>query len=91
MDDDDDVHDQVGDAEEVGVVGLGLGAGEELHHTRDSEELVEADLGVVDPQVDVKHICGQHGDGVQLELEAADITFPQQLLVFDQQALLQVG
>lgn len=32
MDDDDDVHDQVGDAKRIGVVGSGLGPLEELHH-----------------------------------------------------------
>lgn len=32
VDDDDDVHDQVGDAKRIGVVGSGLGPLEELHH-----------------------------------------------------------
>lgn len=54
------------------------------------EELVEADLGVLDAQGEVQHISGNHGDKVQFELEAFHVAFTQLLLVLHQKTLLQV-
>lgn len=76
MDDNEDVHDQVSDAEDVGVVGFSLGPCKELHHAADSEQLVDADLWVVEAKVEIEEVGGQHGDDIETKLEAGDVTFP---------------
>ena len=90
MDDDEDVHDQVSDAEDVGVIGFGLCPREELQHAPDSQQLVDADLRVVEAQEEIEDVCGQHGDNIQAKLEGAGVAIPQQLLIFHQQTLFQV-
>lgn len=45
MDDDDDVHDQVGDAQHVGVVGPGFGPLKELQHPETSVSMLAAPAG----------------------------------------------
>ena len=73
MDDDEDVHDQVSNAEDVGVVGFSLGPREELHHAADSQQLVDANLWVVETQDEIEEISGQHGDEIQTKLETGDV------------------
>lgn len=90
VDDNEDVHDQVCDAEDVGVVGFSLGPREELHQAADSQQLVEADLWVVEAVVQIQDVSGQHGDEVETKLEAGHVAIPEQLLVFHQQALFKV-
>lgn len=58
MDDNEDVHDQVSDAEDVGVVGFSLGPREELHQAADSQQLVEADLWIVKAVVQIQDVSG---------------------------------
>lgn len=57
----------------------------------ESEELVEADLGVGEAEDDIQHVGGNHGDQVQFELEAFHVTFTQLQLILHQQTLLQVA
>lgn len=90
MDDDEDVHNQVSNAEDVGVVGFSLGPGEELHHSADSQKLVDSNLRVVEAKVEVKDVSGNNGNHIKTELEAADVSVPEALLIFHQQALFQV-
>lgn len=75
MDDDEDVHDQVSNAEDVGVVGFSLGPREELHQATDPQQLVDANLWVVKTQVEIEEVSGQHGDEIQTKLEAGDVAF----------------
>lgn len=51
MDDDEDVHDEVCNTENVWVVGFSLCPREELHHAADSQQLVDSDLRVVEAKV----------------------------------------
>lgn len=90
MDDNEDVHDQVCNTEDVGVVGFSLCPGEELQHAANSQQLVNADFWVVEAKDEVEDVCGQHGDEIETKLEAADVTLPEQLLIFHQQTLLKV-
>lgn len=90
VDDDEDVHNQVSNTEDVGVVGLSLGPGEELHHSADSQKLVDSNLWVVEAKVEVKDVSGNNGHHIKTELEAAGVSVPEALLIFHQQALFQV-
>lgn len=90
MDDDEDVHNQVSNAEDVGVVGFSLGPGEELHHSANSQKLVYSNLRVVEAEVEVKDVSGNNGHHIKTELEAADVSVPEALLIFHQQALFQI-
>lgn len=76
MDDNEDVHDQVCDAEDVGVVGFGLCSLEELHHATDSQEFVDADLRVREAKVEIEDVGGKHREDIKAELEAVDVTIP---------------
>lgn len=60
MDDNEDVHNKVSNAEDVGVVGFSLRPCEELHHAADSQQLVDADLWVVEAEVKIEDVSGQH-------------------------------
>lgn len=73
MDDNEDVHDQVSDTEDVGVVGFSLCPCEELHHAADSQQLVEADLWIVEAIVEIEEVSGQHGDNIESELQAGGV------------------
>lgn len=90
VDDNEDVHNQVCDAEDVGVVGFRLGPGEELHQSADSQKLVESNLRVVEAKVQVEDVGGEHGNHIETKLKAAGVAVPEELLVFHQQALFQV-
>ena len=90
MADNEDVHDQVSNAEKVRVVGFSLRLCEELHHAADSQQLVEADLWVVEAKVQVEDVSGQHGDNIETELEAGDVAITEHLLIFHQKALFKV-
>lgn len=73
MDDDEDVHDQVSDAEDVGVVSFGLGPREELHHAADSQQFVDADLWIVEAEDEIEEVSGKHRDEIETKLEALDV------------------
>lgn len=73
MDDNEDVHDQVCDAEDVGVVGFSLCPREELHHAANSQQLVDADLWVVEAEEEIEEVSGHHGDEIETKLEAVDV------------------
>ena len=90
MDDNQDVHNQVCNAEDVGVVGFGLGPGKELHHSADSQKLVDSNLRVVEAKVQVQDVSGKHGNDIKTKLEAGDVAVSEELLIFHQQALFQV-
>lgn len=51
MDDNENVHNQICNAEDVGVVGFGLRPSKELHHAADSQQFVDSDLWVVEAEV----------------------------------------
>lgn len=91
MDDNEDVHNQVCDAEDVGVVGFSFGPGEELHHSTNSQKLVDSNLWVVEAKVQVQDVSGKHGNHIKTKLKAGDVAVPEELLVFHQQALFQVA
>lgn len=90
MDDDEDVHNQVCDTEDVWVVSFSLCPCEELHHAADPQELVETNLWVVTAEVEIEDVSRKHGDYIQTKLEAGNVSIPEELLVFHHQALLKV-
>lgn len=85
MDNDDDVHDQIGDAKSIGVVCPSLCPLEKLQHPKrnkhahtlcspqkgigkfsvgdipiEAEQLVEADLWILDPKNGIENVGGDH-------------------------------
>lgn len=90
MDDDDDVHDKVGDSEDIGKIGPCLCALEKLKEAVNPEELVHSDLWVVEANKKIKNVRRDHGDEVQLELDTLHVSCSELLFILNQQTLLQI-
>ena len=91
VDDHEDVHHQVDDAERVRVVRARLRAVEELEHALGAREAVEADVRLVDADQHVEHVGGQHADDVVAERRLLRVVTTHLRRVRHHHALLQVG
>lgn len=91
MDDNENVHNQICNAEDIGVVCFSFSPGEELHHTTDSQQLVDANLWVVKAKVEIEDVSGKHGDNIKMKLEASGVAILEELLIFYQEALFKVA
>lgn len=76
MDDNEDIHDQVCNTEDVGVVGFSLSSSEELHHASNSQKFVDADFWVAETKVEIEDVGGKHGENIEVKLEAVHVTIP---------------
>lgn len=76
MDDNEDVHDQVCDAKDVGVVGFSFCSRKKLHHAADSQKFVNTNFWIVEAKVKVKDVRGNHREDIKAKLKAVDVTVP---------------
>lgn len=90
MNDDQDVQDQLPDAEGVGAACAGFRPFEELKQAWESQEPVESkERGVTHADCEVQEVRWEDGADIKFTLECSDVGFSQTTHIFHQQALIQ--
>ena len=83
MDDDEDVEEEVGHAEEVRVVGARIAAVKELLHAAELEQAVETDVGALGADQQVQEVGGRQRQHVEVEGAGRDVATAKAACVAD--------